>query len=83
MATYNYLIRKTGEHAVTENFDSIADAEEWFAAHPEYEWLPSQMRGVAVVDPWRLGRKKVDEGFRDVLRSIKKRHPGSKMNTEF
>lgn len=81
MATYNYLVKETGEHCVTENFDTIADAEKWFEAHPEYEWLPSSMKGVVAVDPWRLGRKKPDAEFRSILRDIKKRYPRSDINT--
>lgn len=78
MATYNFLNKKTGEYGVTHNFDLISEAEEWFAANPDLEWLPSSL---GIVDPWRVGRAKPSSGFRDVLKDIKRRYPKSDINT--
>ena len=36
---------------------------------------------ISLVDPVRLGRKKPDDGFRDVLKEIKRNNRGSNINT--
>jgi len=37
-------------------------------------------RGHGICDPYRMGRIKPSEDFRDTLRDIKKEHPGSTIN---
>lgn len=76
MGTYNFRNRKTGK--VTERVMSIAEAEQYEKDHPNQEWLCSSP---AIGDPYRLGLKKPDDGFRDRLKDIKKSHRRSKINT--
>ena len=37
--------------------------------------------GTSVIDPYRIGRHKPNDGFRDRLREIKKTHPKGNVNT--
>lgn len=57
----------------------ITEADEYLAKTPEVERL---MNGApALADPTRLGLKKPDSEFRDVLKRIKSKHRGSNINT--
>lgn len=38
--------------------------------------------GVAFGDPYRMGRLKASDSFRDTLRDIKKEHPNSTINVD-
>lgn len=38
--------------------------------------------GVGFADPFRLGRVKASDSFRDTLRDIKSEHPGSTINVD-
>lgn len=68
MPTYQFLDKKTGE--IQEHFMTISEAEEFSKNNPHLEWLCGSPM---ICDPWRVGRKKPDDGFRDVLKNIKKK----------
>jgi hypothetical protein len=62
---------ETGE--LTELRMKIAELAPFKKDHPELEIC---VEAPAVGDPVRLGVKKIDSGFRDVLHSIAERTPG-------
>lgn len=77
MPTYQVRHKKTGK--VHEMFCSISEMEQYEKDHPNHEviiGLPGIHSGIG------LGVRKNDQGFKDVLRQIKKNHPGSTVNTE-
>jgi hypothetical protein len=47
--------------------------------NPTFKWVP--VKGLPFVDEVKLGRKKPDGGFRDLLKTIKKGSPRSFINT--
>lgn len=77
MPTYAFKNTKTGE--VFEEFMSISAREQYFKDNPHLEHVLVVPQKVA--DVVRMGMKKPDDGFRDVLKKIKKKHRGSKINT--
>lgn len=77
MPTYTFENTQTGE--VTEEFMSISAFEEYCAANPHLKTIITQAPPIG--DPIRLGLKKPDAGFRDVLKNIKSHHKRSKINT--
>lgn len=58
---------------------TIAEMEDFLAKHHHIKWVP--VSGLPTLDSVRLGIKKPDDGFRDLLRTVKKGSPGSKVNT--
>ena len=57
----------------------IQEAEDFLTANPHITRLV--YGAPAIVDSIRIGRKKPDDGFRDILRNIKKKHRRSTVNT--
>lgn len=58
---------------------SIADMEQYLKDNPHIKWVPTG--SPPILDSVRLGVKKPDEGFRDILRQVKRKNPGSTVNT--
>ncbi len=77
MPTYTFENTLTGE--VFEEFMSISAREEYLVANPHLKTIITQAPPIG--DPHRLGLKKPDAGFRDVLKNIKSHHKRSKINT--
>lgn len=77
MPTYTFENTKTGE--VFEQFMSISAREEFLKENPHIKTLITQAPPIG--DPHRLGLKKPDAGFRDVLKEIKSKHKRSNVNT--
>lgn len=77
MPTYTFKNTKTGK--VFEEFMSIAAREQYLADNPHITTIIET--APALGDPVRLGLKKPDDGFRDVLRKIKAKHKRSNINT--
>lgn len=74
MPIYSFLNTITGE--VTEHKMKIAELGDFKKSHPELE---IQVEGApSIGDPVRLGRIRIDDGFRDVLNRIADRTPGGK-----
>jgi hypothetical protein len=77
MPTYTIRNKKTGK--THDEFMSISEMVAYEKAHPEVEIMagaPGIHSGIG------LGVRKNDQGFKDVLRQIKKTHPRSTINTE-
>ena len=54
----------------------IAELDEYKLANPQMKQLI--VSAPSIGDAHRLGLKKPDDGFRDVLRNVKEHHPGSR-----
>jgi hypothetical protein len=77
MPTYNFRHRETGE--ITEKFFSLSLREEYLKDNPHLE---SVLLGApSIGDPIRLGIRKPDDGFREVLAKAKEAHPLGNVNT--
>lgn len=77
MPTYNFRHRETGE--ITEKFFSLSLREEYLKDNPQLE---SVLLGApSIGDPIRLGIRKPDNGFREVLSKAKEAHPLGNVNT--
>lgn len=77
MPTYDFRHRETGE--TVEMRMKISEKEEWLVAHPEYEYVI--LGAPSLGDPIRLGIKKPDNGFREVLAKAKAAHKKGDVNT--
>lgn len=77
MPTYNFIDKNTGE--VIERVMKIAEREQFLEDNPNYEsiLLSPPLFG----DPIRLGVRKPDQGFREVLQKAKAAHPKGDVNT--
>jgi hypothetical protein len=71
MPTYTFLNTKT-----KKEFDitmSISERDKYVSENPH---LQQVLKTMNVVDPTRLGIQKPDNGFRDLLKDMKKKHSG-------
>lgn len=77
MPTYDLIDNNTGEHF--SRFMKISEKEQYLKDNPHITqtYTTPPMLG----DPVRLGVRKIDNGFREVLQKIHSRTPGSKLNT--
>jgi hypothetical protein len=77
MANYTFYNEKT-----KKEFDismPISELDSYKENNPHLKQLI--VSAPRIVDPTRLGLKKPDAGFRDVLKKVKKAHRGSTVNT--
>lgn len=72
MPYYNFKNNETGEIFTLEM--KMADRETYLSANPNITQLISTTR---IGDPISLGIRKPDKGFNNLLRAMKKGHPGS------
>lgn len=75
MPTYRFINKETGEE-FEEFFKSYKNKDEYLNNNAHIEQLvgaPNIVSGVAGSKP--------DDGFRDILKNIKRRIPGSNVNT--
>lgn len=75
MPTYNFRNKDTGE--TFEKFMSISAREQYLQENPNIESLISG--APMVCDPVRVGVRKKDSGFKEVLQKIHSRAPGSQL----
>jgi hypothetical protein len=76
MPTYAFRDKETGE--VTEKFMGISAREEYLKQNPQLETM---VNGAPMIcDPVRVGARKMDTGFKEVLQKIHSRAPGSTLN---
>ena len=68
MPTYNFINNETGEEF--EDFMSISALDVYLKENPH---ITQQVGGAPLIHSGR-GMKKPDNGFRDLLRNIKKEH---------
>lgn len=77
MPTYDFRHKETGE--IIEKVMKISERDEFLRDNPQYE---SVILGApSIGDPIRLGLKKPDQGFREVLQKAKAAHPRGNINT--
>jgi hypothetical protein len=76
MPLYTFRNRDTGEE-ITELM-SIAEMEDFLIKNKHFQQV---LYPVGIADPTRLGIRKPDSGFRDVLKKIKSKHRRSTVNT--
>ena len=77
MPTYDFRDKTTGE--VFEKTMKISEKVEFLKQNPQYE---SVILGAPIIgDPIRLGIRKPDQGFREVLAKAKAAHPKGDVNT--
>jgi hypothetical protein len=75
--TYDFRHRETGE--IVEKVMKISERDDFLRDNPQYE---SVILGApSIGDPVRLGLRKPDQGFREVLQKAKAAHPLGKINT--
>jgi hypothetical protein len=77
MPRYTFRNELSGEVSTMDM--SIAEMEEFLEKHDWIKWVP--VSGLPTLDSVRLGIRKPDGGFRDLLKTIKKGSPRSKINT--
>lgn len=75
MPTYNFRNKETGEEF--EKFMSISAREQYLLENPNIETMISG--APMVCDPVRVGVRKKDSGFKEVLQKIHSRAPGSQL----
>ncbi len=76
MANYTFLDTKTNKE-----FDismPISELDDYKANNPHLNQI---LKALPIADPTRLGIRKPDSGFRDVLKKAKGAHRGSTINT--
>jgi hypothetical protein len=73
--TYIFKRKSTGE--TWEDFMSMSNMTEALKTDPDLDVIPT---ATPLCDPWRLGLNKTSDGFRDVLRTIKKNNIGSNID---
>lgn len=74
-----YLFHNTTTHEEWEEMMGISEAEKYLGLNPHIERRPN---GAPVIsEPMLQGMKKPDEGFRELLRNMKKHHRNSTVNT--
>jgi hypothetical protein len=78
MPVYDFRNKDTGD-IVTLTM-KISEKQQYLQDHPNMEsyFGDTQMN---IGDPVRLGVRKVDGGFKDVLQQVHARTPGSNLNT--
>lgn len=75
MPTYDFRYKNTGE--VFEKIMKIAEKEQYLIDNPDIE--QTILTAPAMGDSVRLGIKRHDKGFNDVLQQIHSRTPGSQL----
>ena len=77
MPTYDFRHKETGE--IVEKLMKISEREQWLKDNPNYD--PVILGAPGIGDVVRLGMKKPDQGFREVLQKAKAAHPLGNINT--
>lgn len=76
MPTYKFMDKITGDELIIEM--KISERDEFLKNNPHLTQLVHGFPGLS--DPARLGLRKPDQGFRDLLKEVKKRNRGSTIN---
>lgn len=77
MPTYDFRNKDTDE--VFSKFMKIAEKDQYLADNPNIE--QTYITAPATVDPVRIGVRKTDNGFKEVLQKIHSKTPGSRLNS--
>lgn len=73
-----YSIKNTETDQVFEVSLKFAELDDYLSENPTYKQVFTKFPGVA--DPTRVGVKKPDNGFRDVLKEVKSHHKRNVIN---
>lgn len=73
-----YSIKDTETDEVFEVSLKSSELENYLSENPSFKQVFTKFPGV--VDPTRLGIKKPDDGFRDVLKTVKSHHKRNIIN---
>lgn len=76
MPTYDFRNKETGE--VFEKHLKFAERDEYLKNNPQIE--PYFQAAPSLGDPVRLGVRRTDAGFKEVLQKIHSKTPGSQLN---
>lgn len=68
MPSYNFRRKSTGEEWT--DFMSISEMESTLSSDSDMEIAPPDT--CAQLDPWRMGRQKPPDGFREITRRVKR-----------
>jgi hypothetical protein len=74
-----YSIKNTSTDEIFEINIKYIELDGYLTENPTFKQIFNKFPGVA--DPTRLGMKKPDEGFRDVLKEVKSHHKHNNINT--
>lgn len=77
MPTYIFRDKNTGEQF--EKVMKISELDSFRAENPNLETV---IQSPMICDPVRVGARKQDSGFKEVLQKIHDRSPGSRLNKE-
>jgi hypothetical protein len=76
MPNYSFKDTNTNEEFIVTL--KISELDEYKSKNPHLEQL---IRSITIADPTRLGLKRPENGFRDVLKKVKDSHYKSNVNT--
>ena len=76
MPTYIFRNKETGEQI--EKMMKISELDSFREQNPQLETV---IQSPMICDPVRVGARKMDTGFKEVLQKVHERSPGSKLNT--
>jgi hypothetical protein len=75
MPIYRFRNTETGEE--TEKMMKIAELDTYRADNP---YLQTIITAPMICDPVRVGARKMDTGFKEVLQRVHEKTPGSELN---
>jgi hypothetical protein len=75
MPTYIFRNTETGEQI--EKMMKISELDSFREQNPQLETV---IQSPMICDPVRVGVRKMDTGFKEVLQKVHERSPGSKLN---
>lgn len=76
MPTYTFRNKETGD--TFDQFMTISSREQFLKENPNLE--PVINGAPMVCDPVRVGARKMDTGFKEVLQKVHEQTPGSRLN---
>jgi hypothetical protein len=76
MPTYRFRNTETGEEI--EKMMKIAELDTFRAENPHLQTI---ITAPMICDPVRVGARKMDTGFKEVLQRVHEKTPGSQLNT--
>lgn len=75
MPTYVFRNKETGEQF--EKLMKISELDTFRAENPQLETI---IQSPMICDPVRVGARKMDSGFKEVLQKVHEKTPGSELN---
>jgi hypothetical protein len=76
MPSYQFVDENGNE---TTEFMWVSEVEQYLKDNPHLKL--GVHAGAGDLDPWRMGRKKPDEGFREILRGIQRKYKGNTVDS--